>query len=332
MTGRRILLVWVVIALATLTGLFSWLLVAKTNGQAHTQWAVEALQRVNLQRAAPVSEAMLELNAVRSEAGLGVIDKGWKAVLSDLQMSHGRLTVLLNADGKPVKVLFDQFFLATNSPLTEYEVVDGKTIGTVTTWRDTPPKLFKVESTKNGKLSGLTTYYAANGERIGVCEFLKDKPWNGQLLERAGFSKTNWDVTYKEGNLHGSEKHFDENGTLERIRTFQEGKLHGPQQEFYQGQLRVKEVFENGFPRSRKGWHQNGKLNCEEYFTQKGAREGIRRMWNEAGELELEESYRNGKEHGRRWWKGHREAVWFFNGKFLAGGAVGEAEFNRLKK
>jgi len=275
---------------------------------------------------------MFELNTIRQEAGLAVIEKQWVAVPSDLRVSHGTFTVLLNSEGKPVKALFSQLRGTITSHFTEYEVIDGNRIDKVATWLGTSPKLFKVESTKNGQFDGLTIYYAANGEHIGVCEFVKDKPWNGRFLERNGFSKTNWDVTYSHGKLHGSEKHFDDDGRLESLRTFQNGILYGPQRQFYQAQLRCEQIFENAVLRSGRTWHQNGALQCEEYFTRKGLREGIRRMWNEYGELELEENYRDGKEYGRRWWKGHGEAVWFFNGRFLARGAVGEAEFNRLKK
>lgn len=314
--------------LAIILALIIFLFASSGDSKVHLPTAALALEHVDLSQTKPVTEEILAFNHLRKKAGLIEVKKDWRIAAHDLIIMDGPIvTVLLDEKGVPAKVILtEQIYVPRKYDRTrEYDVLDRKLCGRAVTWRGMPPALFKVETYRKNKLNGVTTYYSKTGEQICGCEFRNGRPWTGRKLERDDFDRLMWDVSYKEGKKHGEEKCFLE-GKLDRLGTFKKGIPHGLQQQYHKGQLRSEEIVENGIRRSHKSWHQNGQLNGKEYYSAKGKLDGVRRMWNEDGVLELEENYRNGKRHGRFWYKEFPNSEgWYWNGR----GAGGKEGFER---
>lgn len=261
----------------------------------------------------PVSAEMLAWNPLRIKAGLPPIDDSWRIAEHDFHVTHMALTVLLDPKQRPTKVIKSGLVSSDYTGVTEHSIAKNQLSGKTVTWIGKIPLLWKMEAYKAGKLNGLTTYYSKNGEVLSSLEFKDNRPWTGQLIERAGFDELTWETSYSEGKQDGKERHFAK-GILERLRSYKKGILHGVQQDYHQGQLRSESMVADGIVRQYKSWHQNGKLSWEEYFTAKGLRDGIRHGWDEIGNLTTEEGYYQGKLHGLSWYKGHQE-VWYWEGE-----------------
>ncbi|HUT28252.1 MAG TPA: hypothetical protein VMX13_00560 [Sedimentisphaerales bacterium] len=291
--------------------------------------AAMALRHIDPGRRTPVGEEILALNPLREEAGLTEVTKDWRIVACGLRVADGpTITVLLNEEKVPSKVILRGPSYVT---IREYEVSDGRLSGRAATWLGQAHKLFTIESYKNNKLNGPTIYYSESGEEICRCDFRDDRPWTGRKLETDNFNSISMDTSYKEGKKHGQEKVYGQAGELYRLNTYKEGVPYGPQRQYHQGQLRSERIVENGVTHSSRTWHQNGQLQEVTNYLPNGKPDGVRQIWNEEGELEVEEHYRDGKEHGRRCWKGHDEA-WFWKGKHIGSGNTGKTEFERRTK
>lgn len=315
------------LGLAIILGLIT-ILVSLHNSKPHLPSAALALEHVDLSRTTPVTEQILTFNPLRKKVELVEVGENWKIAATGVFIMDGpTITVLLDENRIPVKVILKERTLKYNR-IREYEVVDEKLCGRAVTWRGMPEKLFMVETFKDNKLNGPTLYYSEAGQEICCCDFRSDKPWTGRVLKRDDFGKLNWDISYKNGNLHGQEKRFFE-GKLEQLRTFKNGFPNGIQQQYYKGQLRSEEVIEKGVRRRHKSWYQNSQLEWEEYYSASGKFDGVRKRWDEKGELILEENYRNGKRHGRFWYKEFPNSEgWYWNGR----GSGGKEGFERRQR
>ena len=300
----------------------------------HVPTEVRAIECIDWDRIKPIDEGTLTLNPLRKKAGLMEVRRNWKIAPSTLRICDGpTISLILNEQNIPVKVMSTGFGRAwppdpNNQIAREFDIVDFELNGRAATWLERPRKLYFVETYQSNKLNGPTHYFSETGEVICQCSFRKGKPWTGRSLQRDGFNSTSWDISYKDGQLDGAEKFFEED-KLAHLRTFKNGIPHGLQQQYHKGQLRSERIIENGITRHFTSWHQNGQLQEETKYNHKGKLDGVRRMWDESGELEIEEHYRNGKDHGRRWYKDHKGDVWFWKGKCVGGGDHGKAEFQR---
>ncbi len=316
------------IGLVSILGLILFLSESSDSSRVHLPSAALALEHLELSLTEPVTKEILALNPLRKMAGLIEVGKDWKIVSHGVQVMDGPIIIVLkNENGVPSKVIerYRAIRGLNNNIIKEYEVSSCKLNGRAATWHDVPEKLFIVQTFKNNKLNGPIIYYSETGQEICCCDFLNGKLWTGRMLDRDNFGKLNWDISYKDGKLHGQEKYFLE-GKLEHLRTFKNGSPDGIQQWYYKAQLRSEEVIENGVRRSHKSWHQNGQLEWEEYYSASGKLDGVRKRWDEKGELILEENYRNGKRHGRFWYKEFPNSEgWYWNGR----GAGGKEGFER---
>jgi len=305
--------------------------VRKRADRLHT--AAMALRHIYPERTTEVGEEILALNPLRKEAGLTEVTKDWRIVACGLVVMDGpAITVLLNEEKVPSKVILTESWRPLSYlRIREYEVSDGRLSGRAATWLGEPPKLFTIESYKDNKLDGPTVYYSESGEEICRCDFRGGRPWTGRNLETHNFNSIRMDTSYREGRKDGQEKVYGQADELCCLHTYKKGVPYGPQRQYHQGQLRSEKIVENGVTRTSKSWHQNGRLQEVTNYLPNGRPDGLRQIWNEQGELEVEEHYRDGKEHGRRWWKGHDEA-WFWKGRHIGAGNTGRTEFERRMK
>ena len=334
LTKRKICILCVLLAGIGIAIFFYCIISRRNKVYHHVLNEVYAIEHIDWDRIKPVDEETLALNPLRKKAGLTEIQRNWKIAPSNLLICDGpMISLVLNEQDIPMKVISSGSGWAwpdpNNQTSREFDIVDYKLNGRAATWIGRPEKLYIVETYEDNVLNGPTICFSATGEKICQCVFDKGKPWNGRTLQRAGFNAILADASYKEGKLDGAEIFYSE-GKLDRLRTFKEGVLDGLQQWHYEGRLRDESIIESGILLHFRSWHQNGILREDTTYNNKGKLDGVRRMWDESGELEVEEHYRNGKEHGWRWWKGHSpEGVWFWKGKFLGAGDDGKAEFKR---
>lgn len=302
----------------------------------HIPFEAYAIERIDPNRIAPVDEETLAFNPSRKKAGLIQIRKDWKiAQTYHFIMDGPEVSVVLDKKNIPVKIIsIGQGWIPPDLKyytFREYDIIDNKFNGRAATWKGKPEKLFLVQTFQNNVLNGPTIYYSEDGEEICQCIFLNGKPWTGRTLERGNFNLVGWDISYKDGEKDGMEKYFKD-GKLGSLSTFKRGSPEGLQQQYHKGQLRGERIIENGILRLFRSWHQNGQLQEKTRYDHKGKFDGVRRMWDESGELEIEEHYRHGKDHGRRWWKGHKGEVWFWKGEVVGHGNSGKTEFDRREK
>jgi antitoxin component YwqK of YwqJK toxin-antitoxin module len=319
LVGGSVLLIWHVAG------------VRKPAYRLHT--AAMALRHIYAGRTTAVGEEILALNPLRKEAGLTEVTKDWRIVACGLVVMDGpTITVLLNEEKVPSKVILTESWRPLSYVrIREYEVSDGRLSGRAATWLGEAHKLFTIESYRDNKLNGPTTYYSESGDEICRCDFRDGRPWTGRKLDRDNFNSISMDTSYKEGNKHGEDIVYGQAGEHRSLNTYKEGVPYGPQRQYHQGELRSERIVENGVTHSFKSWHQNGQLHQVTNYLPNGRPDGVRQIWNEEGELEVEEHYRDGKEHGRRWWKGQDEA-WFWKGKHIGSGNMGKTEFQRREQ
>ncbi len=302
------------------------------NAAKRMTFEIATLEGIDPNQAEPVDEETLALNPLRKEAGLVEISTDWEIARSRFLPSHGFADlVVLNEYCIPVKIIETGKGWFADSPkrysVTEYDLVDEKRHGRAAKWLGKPERLYTVQTYQSGVLNGPTIYYSEDGKEICRCEFLDGKPWTGRALQRGLFDSLQSDVSYKNGQLHGEEKSFEE-GKLDRLRTFKNGNPDGLQQQYQKGQLRSERVIENGLLKKFTSWHQNGQLQWQEKYDHEGKRDGIRWGWDESGVLTTEENYVHGKKSGPLWLKG-RNAMRRFGGEDLLNGESGKDKSER---
>jgi len=321
-----------VIMAAVLAALF-FLLSHVNNKETRPPVPIIALQHIDLEAISPIPENILALNPLREQAGLETVNNAWKVVRCGMRICDGpSVTVLVNERKEPAKVILildkSRGWTASFLPnIREYDIAQGKLLCKAADWQGTPPTLFKFERYQKNKLNGLTVYYSKDGKSICACEYRNNMPWTGRVLERSGFDSIRSDVSFKEGKLHGEQRRYQD-GKLDRLTMFKNSVKHGVEKIYLKGRLRSETTWENGICRHYRSWYQNGQLEAEEYQDAEGRRQEFW-MWDYDGVLELEEHYRNGKRHGRRWGKSQRNVLWYWDGKCLGGGDFGKAEFDK---
>jgi antitoxin component YwqK of YwqJK toxin-antitoxin module len=315
------------VASLLLTALLSTLLFGASacSGRHDLPDAVQAIASFDRGKATPVSQGVLNLNPKRKIAGISIVEYKWTMAKSVIVIMDGpTFTVLLDENGIPKKVI-SQYPGSLGS--TEYSILEGKLSGKAVIWSAQPSDLvFESQTYSDNHRNGTTDYFGKEGQIISSCEFRNDKPWTGRVLARNNFDQLQWDVSYQDGVLDGAQWSFDvSTGKPDRLKTFQMGVLHGPSRIYHDGYLRYDEFYENDILRLRDAWHDNGQIEWHEEFDINGEPTGTRRQWNREGVVILEENYRNGQYHGRRFLQGQGE-LWWWKNKTLRD----EAEFDAL--
>jgi len=166
----------------------------------------------------------------------------------------------------------DDFFLLSD----EVTLKDGK-----------PHGLYK-EYHKNGQLKEEVTYN--NGEIIGPG---KQYNTNGQLEKEVTF--------FKSGKIYGHYKEYmyHDNGQLSQEETYKDGKLDGPGKQYNtNGQLEYEGTFKDGEiygHYKQYMYHDNGQIWWVTIYNDGGERDGLDKTYNENGQLEYEETYKDGE-------------------------------------
>ncbi|HEY4533794.1 MAG TPA: toxin-antitoxin system YwqK family antitoxin [Fusobacterium sp.] len=125
-----------------------------------------------------------------------------------------------------------------------------------------------IETYKNGKLDGESSWYTQNGTQV--------------LLEQ-----------YQAGKLHGSQLSYYENGSPKAEVIYDRGRITGVICFAKNGDIIHKSIFNNGTGIWKLYW-ENGKLLETGKYTN-FRKDGIWKKYNEDGSLESTLEYRNGK-------------------------------------
>ncbi len=330
MTRRTSSRILIALAIAGVVVAIGWL--GHQSQRQRPPMAVAALQYLEPEQLAPVSEEIMAMNPLREAAGLAAIQAGWRMARCLMIICDGpSIAVLVDGSNQPVKVILTGLHVPHHRspvwpPRQEYDLVDGRFLGRAAEWRGEPPTLYLTETYQGYQRNGMTTYFAADGTSICSCEYRADRPWTGRRLDRRGFELV-WDVSYREGRQHGRSLHYGEGGWLRELSTYDHGVREGPQRSYSsQGTLVAEEILRDGERVSFKTWHADGRPASERYRDDSG--HGAQRIWNESGSLVLERFELDGRSHGRSWEQG-RHTVWFWRGKCLGTGTLGKERFEK---
>lgn len=313
---------WVVLFLVV--SLVSGGVIAAIAGWRSTRFqmpsAAEAVKWTELNGAKPVTTEILALNPYRKSAGLAEVEAGWFQAQTGMIVFDGpSYIVLLDPMRRPARVIETQGVgWASPTYHVEYEVSGGKLNGKAAVWRGAPLRLFEVRTYRDNRVDGLSIYFDKEGHEICSCQFRKERPWTGRMLERDDFDHVSWDVSYLNGKLHGEEWQYLPDGRPKSLRTFAMGIPNGPERQYHEGILRSERIYDKGILRRSRSWHQNGNPESEQEFDAAGKRTGVYHVWDSDGSTKIEEHYQKGKLHGRRFWKGQGE-VWFWENKQIDG-------------
>jgi antitoxin component YwqK of YwqJK toxin-antitoxin module len=283
--------------------------------------AASAATSIDIEKAKPISQDILDFNSLRRVAAITEVGKRWQIVPTRLFIMDGPiLVVLIDEQRNPVKVI-ERNGLGWGmsvSRITEYTISGGNLSGKAATWLGEPPILFTTQTYKDNVLDGPMTYYDMEGRVISVCEFRQGAPWTGRSLYRDSFDRLSADASYREGKSDGQEWTYSINGQPNQLQTFRMGILHGLRQRYRKGGcLYLEETYDNGILRSYRMWHDNGQIESSAEYDIDGKPNGKHCMWDFDGKLILEENYLHGKYDGWRWEKGHGDELLWRNNEIV---------------
>jgi antitoxin component YwqK of YwqJK toxin-antitoxin module len=283
--------------------------------------AASAAASIDLEKAKPISQDILDFNSLRRTAAVTEVGERWQIVPTRLIIMDGPvLVVLIDEQRNPVKVIESNGlgWGRRVSHITEYTISGGILSGKAATWIGTPPLLFTTQTYKDNVLDGPMTYYDKEGRVISVCEFRQDVPWTGRYLYRDDFNPLLADASYREGKWDGQVWDYSADGLPNELQTFRMGILHGLWQRYRKGGcLYSEKIYDNGILRSNRTWHDNGQLEWNEEYDIDGKPTGKHCLWDRDGKLILEENYLHGKYDGWRWEKGHGDELLWRNNEIV---------------
>ncbi|MDY6172381.1 MAG: toxin-antitoxin system YwqK family antitoxin [Fusobacterium necrophorum] len=125
-----------------------------------------------------------------------------------------------------------------------------------------------IETYKNGKLDGESSWYSQNGTQV--------------LLEQ-----------YQAGKLHGSQLSYYENGNPKAEVMYDKGRITGVICFAKDGSILHKSIFNNGTGIWKLYWENGNLLETGKYTNFR--KDGVWKKYNEDGSLESTLEYRNGK-------------------------------------
>ena len=155
---------------------------------------------------------------------------------------------------------------------------------------------FKVVDNTESK-EGLFTYYYPNGKKKYFVNFKKNLR-EGEAHNYFENGYINQKFSYTNGVMTGEAEIFHETtGKLEGKGTLKAGEKDGKWTYYYDDGITVEEIghYVNGVQEGEwKSYHKNGKQKAQSTFI-KGKREGKRLLFDEKGNLEKTEMYKNGE-------------------------------------
>jgi len=134
-------------------------------------------------------------------------------------------------------------------------------------------------------------------ERNGLqYEVNSEKPFSGKSVEYfdGGEVKSN-SKSYKEGQLHGQQQIYFNNGQMKADTKFKDGLASGAQSLWYEnGQLWSEASWKDGkFNGTVMSWRENGQPDTEEHYKD-DILHGVKKMWYKNGRLRFEGNFKDG--------------------------------------
>lgn len=148
-----------------------------------------------------------------------------------------------------------------------------------------------------GILRGKGYEYYTDGTVKKECVWNEQGKIDGLMIEYNRIGRTEWD--YKNGEVDGQQRTFDNNGQLITFVSYSKGMQHGPFRIYEEGGTDMPPFIREGYAwgwRGKKGeykeiWALSGKPKCIEHYTEKGEKTGRWQEWDENGKLVREENY-----------------------------------------
>ena len=189
-------------ALAALAGGSWWLWTKQPTWR--DPLVAHALRGMDSANAHPVTERELAGNALRRAAGLREINPHWFIAPTKHFVCDGpEFHVVLDEQRQAVSVIshFTGSLVPVRPVWTEYEVRNGALNGLAATWWGNPPRLYETAAYRQNRRDGSTVCFDTNGVEVARCEYRKDEPWTGRMLQRTGFGRGNKEDGPKAGLL-----------------------------------------------------------------------------------------------------------------------------------
>ena len=131
-----------------------------------------------------------------------------------------------------------------------------------------------------GILRGKGYEYYTDGTVKKECVWNEQGKIDGLMIEYNRIGRTEWD--YKNGEVDGQQRTFDNNGRLITFVSYSKGMQHGPFRIYEEGGTDMPPFIREGYAwgwRGKKGeyketWALSGKPKCIEHYTEKGEKTG----------------------------------------------------------
>ena len=148
-----------------------------------------------------------------------------------------------------------------------------------------------------GILRGKGYEYYTDGTVKKECVWNEQGKIDGLMIEYSRIGRTEWD--YKNGEVDGQQRTFDNNGQLITFISYSKGMQHGPFRIYEEGGTDMPPFIREGYAWGWRGkkdeyketWALSGKPKCIEHYTEKGEKTGRWQEWDENGKLVREENY-----------------------------------------